>query len=300
MAKILTDDTGKAMVVELEKISGYMENTQGTLDQLHTADKTSLVSAINELHDVYKVFKVLKEGSGAGLHNSIFRGKNLGSAVTGAQWSAIASGTFDDLWIGDFWHIGGVNWRIADFDYFYRTGDQGSGCLTHHVMIVPDTALYNARMNATNTTEGGYMGSEMYTTNLEQAKTQIDTAFGAGHILKHREFFPNAFTGYKPTGAIWVDSTVELMTEHMCCGARFFGVPHDPAVEPPLYVHTASMTQFSLFRLQRDLLITPNRAWYWLRDVVSASRFAYCTQGGVGTYIASVVGGVRPAFPIAA
>ena len=59
----------------------------------------------------------------AGAHNSIFRGKNLGTAVTAAQYAAIAAGTFDDLFVGDYWVIGGVTYRIAAFDYYLRCGD---------------------------------------------------------------------------------------------------------------------------------------------------------------------------------
>ena len=42
----------------------------------------------------------------AGAHNAIYRGKSLGSTVTTAQYSAINAGTFDDLYIGDYWTIG--------------------------------------------------------------------------------------------------------------------------------------------------------------------------------------------------
>ena len=55
--------------------------------------------------------------SGAGAHNAGYRGKDLGSAVTDAQWAAIKDGTFQDLYIGDFWTIGDVTYRIAAFDY---------------------------------------------------------------------------------------------------------------------------------------------------------------------------------------
>ena len=54
----------------------------------------------------------------AGVHNSIYRGKPLGSTVTAAQYAEIAAGTFKDLYIGDYWTIGGVNYRIAAFDYY--------------------------------------------------------------------------------------------------------------------------------------------------------------------------------------
>lgn len=74
--------------------------------------------------------------TGAGAHNAIYRGKYLGSAVTEAQYAAIAAGTFEDMYIGDYWTIGDVNYRIAAFDYYYRTGD--TSCDTHHITLVPD------------------------------------------------------------------------------------------------------------------------------------------------------------------
>ena len=56
----------------------------------------------------------------AGAHNSIYRGKYLGSSVTAEQYTAISSGTFEDLYIGDYWTIGGVNYRIAAFNYYMQ------------------------------------------------------------------------------------------------------------------------------------------------------------------------------------
>lgn len=93
-------------------------------------------------------------------------------------------GTFDDMYIGDYWVIGGVTYRIAAFDYYLRAGD--TDMTTHHVTLVPDASMYNHVMNDTNITTGGYVGSKMYTEGLEQAKTTINTAFGAAHVLTHR------------------------------------------------------------------------------------------------------------------
>ena len=107
----------------------------------------------------------------AGAHNAIYRGKYLGESATAAQYAAIEAGTFDNLFIGDYWTIGGVNYRMAAFDYYLNCGD--TACTDHHVVIVPDTNLYNAAMNSTNTTTGGYIGTIRYRANLEQAKTTI-------------------------------------------------------------------------------------------------------------------------------
>lgn len=42
------------------------------------------------------------------MHRNIYRGKNLGSSVTSAQKTAINNGSFDDLFIGDYWTSGGA------------------------------------------------------------------------------------------------------------------------------------------------------------------------------------------------
>ena len=56
--------------------------------------------------------------NGAGAHNATFRGKNLGTSVTSEQWAAIKAGTFKDLYLGDYWSIGGMDYIIAAFDYW--------------------------------------------------------------------------------------------------------------------------------------------------------------------------------------
>ena len=229
----------------------------------------------------------------AGAHNAIYRGKNLGTSVTAAQWAAIANGTFADLYIGDYWVIGGVTWRIAAFDYYYETGD--TSCTTHHVVIVPDTNLYTHVMNDTNITTGGYIGSKMYTEGLAQAKTQINSAFGSSHILSHRQLLVNAVTNGKPSGGSWYDSTVELMTEQNVCGGKIFGAGNDGSTIP--YLSTIDKSQFPLFA--HDPSMISNRQWFWLRDVVSAARFAYVSYYGYVHYAnASYGNAVRPAFSI--
>ena len=243
----------------------------------------------------------------AGFHNSLFRGKNLGTSVTAAQWAAIGAGTFDDLFIGDYWTINGIVWRIAAFDYWYRCGDQE--CTTHHVVIVPDANLVAADgstthwMNATNTTEGAYVGSDFYTgnngnTGKSQCTTKINSAFGAGHILTHREYLQNAVKdGYGSAGA-WYDSTLECMNEQMVYGGKVFGdIMHGTNI-PASY--TISKSQLPLFALAPSFIC--NRAFWWLRDVVSATDFAYVTDNGLCYYTGAAGArvGLRPAFGIRA
>ena len=233
---------------------------------------------------------------GSGAHNSVYRGKDLGSVVTDAQWEAIKYGTFNDLYIGDFWTINGVTYRIAAFDYYLRTGD--TDMTTHHVTIVPDETLYNGRMNGTDVTTGGYVGSDMYKTGLDQAKTIINTAFGSGHVLKHRQLLCNAVSNGKPSGISWYDSTVELMSEQNVYGGKIFCAGNDGSTVPAL--HTIDKSQYPLFSFRPDLI--SGRNWFWLRDVVTDSRFAVVDTGGASGYTLAYGSystiGVRPSFSI--
>lgn len=241
----------------------------------------------------WKDYILLTDCNNAGAHNAIYRGKNLGSAVTEAQWAAINAGTFEDLFIGDYWNIGGVIYRIAAFNYYYNTGD--TACTKNHITLVPDANMYTHVMNDTSITTGAYVGSKMYTEGLTQAKTTINSAFGEAHILNHRQYLQNAVTDSYASGSSWYDSTVELMTEQNVYGGKVFGNQLNGTALPNSY--TVDKSQYPLFALRPDMI--SNRAWFWLRDVASASHFAGVTANGSADYYgASSTSGVRPAFSI--
>lgn len=251
------------------------------------------VITVENLHkglqaDIDSVRNVLADGAAA--HNCIYRGKNLGTSVTAEQYAAISSGKFTDLYIGDYWVINGVTYRIAAFDYYYNCGD--TNFTKHHVVIVPDTSLYKAQMNTGNVTTGGYTGSAMYKSNLAQAKTTIKAAFGSTHVLTKRELLTNAVNGNTPSGWAWFDSDVELMNEVQAYGSVAWGA-HDGNG----YNVASGDGQFPLFMFDRTKL--HNREDYWLRDVASAPFFsAVGASGCADPSAASNSLGVRPAFCI--
>ena len=255
----------------------------------------NLKADIEALIDTAQIQNTLNQITfpGAGTHNGIFRGKNLGSSVTSAQWAEIKAGTFNDLYIGDYWTIGGIDWVIAAFDYYLGTGD--TECTAHHVVIVPRGLLYRAQMNSMSITDGAYFGSAMYKTGLNSAKETINNAFGSAHILKHRNQLQNAVSNGYPSGGAWYDSTVELMTEENVYGCKIFGAMANGSTIPDNY--TVDKSQFPLFQLRPDMQCA--KAWYWLRDVVSAAAFADVSGFGNANYsYADHAEGVRPAFCI--
>ncbi len=255
---------------------------------LGEAGITGIVSSLGDSH--FPPERLLIPGN-AGAHNAVYRGKNLGSAVTAAQWAAIQAGTFEDLFIGDYWTINGVNWRIAAFDYYSTNTDS-----THHAVIVPDTSLYTAKMNASSTTSGGYAGSQMRTTNLATAKTTINNAFGSDHILTYSTGLVNAVSSGMPSGISTYECTVELMSERQVYGSPIFsGCAWGSSTVPAL--NTKDRTQFPLFALNPYLA---SLSWYWLRDIVTDAYFAASNKASSGYAGASYDGGVRPYFCIKA
>ena len=228
-------------------------------------------------------------------HRNVFRGKNLGTSVTAAQKAAIQNATFDDLFIGDYWVINGVNWTIADMDYWYQTGD--TAFTRHHLVIIPAGKLYDAKMNDSNTTEGGYYGSKMRggedgvaSGNLGQALTAFQNAFG-DMLLTHREYLTNAVTDGHPSAGAWYDSTIDLMNEIMVYGCHIHAPANDGVMLPTRY--TINKQQLSLFRLNPKAI--NNRQYIWLRDVVTAAYFALVGTGGnAASGGASGSSGVRP------
>ena len=222
----------------------------------------------------------------------IYRGKNLGAVVTEEQKANIKNGTFKGFFLGDYWTIGSYTWRIVDFDYWYNCGD--TAFTTPHLVIMPDKPLYNAQMNETNITTGGYTGSLMYTENLDQAKTLAASAFG-DLILTHREYLTNAVTDGHASAGAWFDSTLDLPNEIMMYGCHVYAAMNNGTVIPTNY--TIGKTQLALFTVVPKLI--SNRATFWLRDVVSSAVFALVRYFGTAdSFGASGSFGVRPVFAI--
>lgn len=276
-------------------VAGSVSKTDQLLVQGNSTQRATLAKILSDLSIVnpdmaQDTMLRIMVPNGASAHNATFRGKNLGGSLTSAQAAQISAGTFQDLYLGDYWSIGGVNYLIAGFDYWLNTGD--TPCTKHHVVVIPQNHLYTAAMNETNTTEGGYVGSQMYKTGLDQAKQTFANAFGAAHILNHREWLVNAVSNGKPSGGAWFDSTIELPNENMMYGSHIFAPASDGSTIPQNY--TVCKSQLPLFRLAPQYSFTRSY-WCWLRDVVSAAFFGFAgTHGYANCGNASNVGGVRP------
>ena len=242
---------------------------------------------------------------GAEAHNAMWGGRNITAAFNNGTVSAnIANGSFKDIFPGDYITkqvtISGttynVNWVVADCDYWINKGD--TAMTAHHVVIVPQAPIFNANMNDTNTTEGGYAGSRMYTETIPACATGIVSAFGASHILTFRDHLTRdlntslvssgitAFTGAPNWNGAWYSQQCNLLSEAM--------VYDGPHCASSALDNIMALRQMSIFRLS-EKAINPNRVWWWLRDVVSSAGFASVGGGGfASTDNAFYVRGVRP------
>lgn len=257
-------------------------------------DRGVLSEGFNRLIDWMKS-KLTLESLGASsipFHNSYPRCKYLGTTITDAQNTAIKNRTYDDLFIGDYWTINGVNWRIVAIDYYYNVGDTNFD--KGNIIVMPDTVLYNAQMNTTNTTAGAYAGSLMRTQNLNNARTIAQNAFGS-HLANHRILLANSVDNSGPSNWAWYDSDgVELPTEVQIYGTRVWGSAlkgWDVATQKQQFPLLALAPQF--VNIRQD---------YWLQDVSSlsvSSDFADVYYDGIAGYCyASSSRGVRPSVAL--
>lgn len=227
------------------------------------------------------------------LHNNIFRGHDLLNYFTDldALQNAVSSGDFSKIYIGDFVEqtitYSGTQYttkyRVAGINTFKNYGD--TALTRNHIVLIPDL-LFDAQMNTSNTTSGGYVGSRMYTTVLPALLTSLagsnSTPF-YGKIISHRELFQAGDSTWS-----WYDNSLCFLSEMEAYGSRIYG---NTGWSQGFYA------QMPLFKLNPDFISKFNRHNVWLRSV--ASSFSFCSANDDGYASLTDAGysfGVRPRF----
>jgi hypothetical protein len=283
-AFLINDGTGMKKSV-LSKLSDFVLNkiADKVFAKLQTNDKT-ILGAINELN-------IIIGANNAAAHNAIYRGKNLGTQFTAEMSANIKNGTFKDMYCGDYLVINGTTYRFMDLDYLYKTGDTSLD--THHILVVPDAPMYNHVMNDTNTTEGGYVGSKMYKSGLDQALAKIKADFGEAHIVTYRNLLVNVVSNGAPSNWAWYQRQIDLMNEEMVYGTRAWSQTSQNG-----YDTGTNKSQLAAFKHNHSL-ISSCRSQYWLRAVQFSTLFCFVdSHGHANSNGASNSGGVRPWFLI--
>jgi hypothetical protein len=212
----------------------------------------------------------------SGYHNSIYRGKDISAnEADGSMYTNIANGTFDNIFVGDYFNktVNGQNYvfQVLGCDIKMNRGD--AALIKHHIVVMPATSFGSYKMNDTNTTDGGYVGSKMYTDVLPVWAGYLSNAFGS-HLITSRELLANATSSGVPSGWSWFNSTVNLMTVEEVLGHGTFGISHYE-----YYFNIGiSYGQLPLFRLSPDKIC--KRYTYWLRNIPQSTLFSMVSSEG--------------------
>lgn len=296
----------------------------------------NLQNQINNIEDNYQSVK---------LYHNIPRlvPKDVTSYITDGTFYKRLAGTdgfelFEDLYVGDYIQmsraisayeqtqtyqttgsqyvtIAGLDTRMGDGD----GGDSVSVINYHHAVMVPGQGFVGtqhfgrSRMNSSNDTTGGYVGSEMFTTTIGAVATSGSTAttasinqqlyaeFGS-HLKTIRQVLSNAMdnTGYNRFGNAggassgWAWATVQavLMSEIEVYGSV--------AWSSSGYDTGNGNIQLPLFQHNKQAM-NNRSAYYWLKDVASSAYFCNCDGRGASSYTDASDAGryVRPRFILA-
>lgn len=240
-------------------------------------------------------------------HNMIYRGNNLGASLTDAQHTALSSGNFTDLYLGDYWtksvtipagtYTGGdgeevtvaaqtvtLKAVIADFDTFYAGyASTYAGINTHHAGVIV-TGFNNVVWNKTNSTAGGYVSSLIHKWLVGSVLPQIETWFGSAKVLSHQKLLTNAITGDAASGWAWSSQKISLLSECQLYGMKVWGGSKatNGAYEPG-----EAFKKLNVFNHIDANLLFGNKN-IWCRDIASAVGAALLgSRGDASYYVAS-------------
>ena len=253
--------------------------------------------------------------------------KDITSYVTdGTLWKRL-NGTngfklFEDLRVGDYIKMSRPISAYEQTGQYQLTGSQyvtiASGINYHHLVMVPGQGFGGtqhfgrSRMNATNTTAGGYVGSEMNTTTIGDVTSSGSTAadatinqqlyaeFGA-HLKTIRALLSNSIntSGVNRFGTAdgcannwaWTSVQAVLLSEIECYGSIVWSSSG--------YDTGEANKQLPLFAYSESARNNRN-AYYWLKDVASAVRFCCSYTSGDSIYYSASNANiyVRPRFVI--
>lgn len=212
-------------------------------------------------------------------HNGGIRGKNLGSSFTAEQKAAIAAGTFDDIYVGDYWEIDGVKYVIVDIDYYLGYGNS-TPTTDHHVIVFPEDVL---SAQGYEYSADYYGSSSIYTTYLPAIASDLINTFGNFLINQKLVLYQTGGTTFWGQEKCILPSMMQIQGygQTINTGKEQHRVP-----------------QFSFFRYNNALISASQR--YWLRDSNGDGNTAFITpEGSLGVGGNSAQYYLRPYFILA-
>lgn len=239
------------------------------------------------------LFAILDLSATAEIRRTMFRGKNLGTSFNGSQKANIANGTFKGFFLGDYWKINGLTWRIVDFDYWLGTGFE-SKLTKHHLVIMPDEVSSGTPMYYSRDTSKGYGNSILHDPSRESVmgslKENILQTFGYTSVLSYYDLLVTETSDGVPTFTPEMKCRIEIPSEYMITGRYTYS----HAREHDGYDNG----QFALFHMSQPFIAKSINRPYWLRDTWSKDEYA-CVYPRGSVYLVYANDnqpGVRPFF----
>lgn len=235
-------------------------------------NKGDKITVYDQLYDVSRTLVSIASKT-AGAHNGVYRGIHLEEV----DIDSIKAGTFDDIYIGDYYIYQENIYRVAAIDPYYNVG----GLSKHHIALVPDAVMFEDAMNLTDTTANGYASSNMRKSSLSAALTTFQEGFGDYLIASSQMYSAETTDGKASSHGWYEDEYVRLMSRMNVLG-----------IESNEYEYNADR-QFPLFRLAPEYIQGDKD--YWLTNIESDTEFLVMqTYGNTTRATASSKYGVRP------
>lgn len=238
----------------------------------------------------------------AASHNAFYVEEDITDMYNDGTFTRnVENGTFKDIFPGMYitktYTAAGIesniteDFVVGDLDYFMTSGS--TELTTHHaLMLMKNGSTVYKRMNASDTTAGGYVGSEMWKTTIPLYATAVENAFGSSHIVEHSEYLTNnintsavskAYAGFTGAASSTTSANVKfnLMDNNMVYGSQI--------TSSSFYDAGNRTQQIAAMRHNSNLKIGHlgkggARTYYWLSDVVSSSSFATANYSGFASW----------------
>mgnify|MGYP000919445614 CR=1 FL=1 len=223
----------------------------------------------------------------ANTHNATYRGQSLGS-FNETFANDIDNGTFNNMWVGDYFTVNNHKYKIAGFNY--KCGHEENTGLANHLIMITDV-LGTHDMNSSDTTEGGFAGSSMFKDEIPVVEKQLATDFGE-HLLKFKSYLSTSIdSSGAPNNGQWYE-----LTANLCNSAMWWGSPSQ-------YSNNKNGTKYNIGDEDTQLPImklhtaeqSSGSNYVWLRDIYSSSDFINTPNENDG-----YVSGASAVFPVRA
>jgi hypothetical protein len=225
-------------------------------------------------------FTYIPANKSAGYHNSIYRGAYLGDTFDPSILGDIDNGEFGNIYVGDYWVIDNITYRVVGFDYysFYETVS-----IPHHILVMSDDVLRTSQNQvdeqALNPGVGGYVDSDLVTYLAEDISPIIDNRFPQ-YVIGLEKIYTDTFST-SATNLIDIPALSELGLQEYSDETK----PINYSIPFPIFQHCPRY-------------ITVDSVEYWTRSSTGSNLYGGISSIGVSKLPTDSAKGVRIVFAL--